>query len=280
MSSTKTTFILSELIFSVTSSASIKEILDLYEKSFIADNQFSIPVIFPILEIRMKNVIQNYLELKQHLRTATKLLNNLMKKVEELFGLLTSIYGLVRNEDMNGKMHELVKEAAINFEQSCKDMRSVLFTMIDHETKILNLNPTLYADLHEIIKDTIEQNLYEDNYVKEQLNIMNDQLLAYQKTISGLELRSKTSVVLQTVFEFRKAVNSILWIVNKRKATNELVPEILINMVNQLNEKFEAILEGFKAFINSIYVSEAKEQDIVETITVYQLILNKVLYTK
>jgi hypothetical protein len=268
---------LSKLTYNITSSASIKEILDLYAEYLIADNQFSLSVIFPILEVRLKDVIQKHSELKSHLRESREISDSLIKKSEDILSLSSAILSVANSLGMNSKIHELAKEAAINSKEAYKSFNSNILTMLDHETKILNLKSMLYADIHAVIKDMIEQGLHEADYSKEQLNAIYDQLLAYQQSISGIELRSKVATILKTLYALRKPVENITGIINKEKASNRLQSEELINAANQLHEKLEAILEKFKEFINAIYISEAKQQDSAETITIYQLFLNKYL---
>jgi hypothetical protein len=277
MSSTKTILTLSKLTYNITSSASIKEILDLYAEYLIADNQFSLSVIFPILEVRLKDVIQKHSELKSHLRESREISDNLIKKSEDILSLSSAILSVANSLGINSKIHELAKEAAINSKEAYKSFNSNILAMLDHETKILNLKYMLYADIHAVIKDMIEQGLHEADYSKEQLKAIYDQLLAYQQSISGIELRSKVATILKTLYALRKPVENITGIINKEKASNRLQSEELINAANQLHEKLEAILEKFKEFINAIYISEAKQQDSAETITIYQLFLNKYL---
>jgi hypothetical protein len=275
MTTTKAPFSLSELTNNVESLSSINEILDLYYEVSITKEQSNLSVLVPLLETKMKDITHLYKDLEPQLKINREQFEDLMKKTLDVVGLSGTILSIASSFDNGSQIYGLANKLYNDARELGKALEGILLTIIDHETKALNLNLGHYMATHTIIKEMLEKDLHKYDWIKEQLKTINDNQTAYQRSVSSTAVRSEVATFFKKFYTLQKQAQELGTYVNHVVASNKLISPFLVNNVNQLDEKFEIVLKEFNTTINSIYQSEAKQQKIIEAIQVSQAIHDK-----
>jgi hypothetical protein len=283
--SLSTPFLLSALIKNVQSATSVQEIIELYCGPQTDENSnINIAVIMPILEIRMQDIAEKHLILETEFQITCKRWNDLIKKSNNIQMQLESLCAIINSGDHGSELYKLSFECKTNFGKSNADLKSIFLALNNHEFNIAHLNLHHYLHTHTKLCELVKADEYEFDFVQNQLNNISQELLAYQESISWFELRSKISSALQTFAllgsvsfdaNYKKSIHRFINEVLRKKSINALISDELIINVSKLREDLESFLAAFNASINSIYLSEVKQQAVIEAIIVYQTVLKK-----
>lgn len=275
-------FLLSELIRNVQSSKSVEELLELYSGPQTDENSnICIPALMPILEIRMQDLADKYLALETELQITCKRWVDLTKKSNNIAMQLGSLYSAIYSEDYGSELYQHALEVKTHFEKSNAELKSIFLAIIDHEFNVTQLNLHHYLHTHTKLSELVKADEYEFDFVKRQLSLISKELLVYQESISWLELRSKIHSVLQTLFILvansldKKSLIHFINEVIRMKALSPLISDVIVKDAGKLQEDIETFSAAFNASINSIYLSEVKQQGIIEAIIIYQIVLKK-----
>ena len=85
----------------------------------------------------------------------------------------------------------------------------------------------------------------------------------------------QTFISLYTVTPHNLSLLDFINLVRKHKATNPLISNKLLDEVNSLDSLLKTLLSLFNAAINSIYRSEVRQEEMIDAISIYQMILNR-----
>lgn len=282
MPAPNTPFLLPEMIIDIDSPAAVKELLDLYAGPLTADNENnSIPVIVPVLGIRMQNIVDRYKAFETEFQTTFQLWEDLEKRSLDITNLVDSISAMAEAEVYGTAILMHARKSKDDIENINKVLKSVFLALSEHAFNVRRIAWDGYLLTHKRLDELVQKKEYEPAFVSKELKTISEDLQAYLQAINWISLRTEIPTVLQdyiflnTPTDRPTTVIDLVNYVRREKAKNPAIPGEMVDEANTLEKLFNTLLSLFNAAINSIYRSEAKQEEIMDAISIYQMILNR-----
>lgn len=284
MPAPNTPFLLPEIIADIDLPAAVKELLDLYAGPLTADNENnSIPVIVPVSGIRMQNIVDRYKSFETEFQTTFQLWEDLAKRSLSITNLVDSISKMVEEKVYGTDIFMHARRSKYDIENINKELKSVFLALNEHAFNVRHIAWDGYLLTHKRLDELVQRSEYETAFVSKELKIISKDLQDYLQTISWTGLRSGIPAILHTFVLFdttahhlnRTSLIDLINLIVKHKIHNPLIPDEMIDDVNTLEKLLNEFLALFNGAINSIYRSEVKQEGMIDAISIYQMILNR-----
>ncbi len=274
-----TPFLLSELTQNIHSPEAISEILDFYSGSKAVEYQNDgIPFILPILENRINDVSVKFSSFEKEFRNTLKLWKAIIEKANNILSSLESLNAIITSANYESNIYLHMQQCKTNFELSNTSLQSIFQSLNEHDFKVSRLNLDYYMHTNKQLAELVKSEEYKPDFIIEQLKNISDELYEYQKSIHWKELRAEIKNILQQIIAQstntldKNSIHNFVQLVIKRKASNPLISDDLVTNLIRLQEDITKFILTFNVSINSIYLSDIKQNALIDNLVVYQLI--------
>ena len=272
----RTSFNLRDIVSGVTSADLVAEILDLYEELLAEHEQFSLAEFFPVLEMKLSEMILTFDELVRYAAKNRDLINSSISKFYELCATSNSIFGIASTEDRGGTIHTVATDIEGHLKHAYDYLKQYAIQLLDHETQIGGLNTKQLVNMHNMFRNMFDKQIVDENYFKHELIAVDENLSSYTESILAGELREGTASICHALFELRHPIEALAHTVSRERARGEFLGEI-IPLTSKLHKALLSFLQDFVKIANSICLTEMKQIDTAKKIAVYQALVHKLL---
>lgn len=276
MPNARTSFNLRDIISGVTSADLVAEILDLYEELLAEHEQFNLAEFFPVLEMKLSEMILTFDELVRYAARNRDLINVSLSKFYELCSASNTIFGIASTEDRGGSIHAVATDIEGHLKHAYDDLKQYAIQLLDHETQIGGLNTKQLVNMHNMFRNMFDKRIVDENYFKRELVAVDENLSHYTESILSEELREGTASICHALFELRYPIEALANTVSKERAKGAFLGEI-IPLTSKLHEALVSFLRDFVKIVNAICLTEMKQIDTAKKIAVYQALVHKLL---
>jgi len=275
-------FFLPEMITGVNSPTALKELLDLHAGPLTRENvNNSIPVIVLVSYIRMQDIVQRYNVLDAGFQITFKSWEELTYWSQQVTDVTGKIASLAAESVAGTQIFMVAQKEKLDIEAANKVLQAVFTALNEYEFNIRDMSWEGYVNSHQRLNELVQKNEYDPAAVIQELTRISKELEAYGQSIYWAALRARIPAALQRFVDLNTqsphpvTLLDLVNLVRRNKAKNPLISGELLNEVGNLENLLATLISLFNGGINAIYKSVALQEEMMEAISIYQMLLNR-----
>jgi len=267
---------LDKIVSGVDSLTSLKELLELYETSLVAEDQYTIPLLVPVLITRLSEVITNHETIRSYQDDSMNSLEQLQNQSLVVISNLKNIDATVFAQDIGNKIQKLSERIFRDLEKLDIQLNKIFLAF---NRLIFSASDTYFDNLQRVLlqtQDLIKKKIYQPEWVLQNIEDINAALEDY---IDGTQIKDWRIVLgahydsIRPNFHLLKELSDQI---ENRKENNPLISDDLVAAANGLTINFTTLLNDYDAAINDVYRHDTAINSVNEAVACFLLLSGKI----
>jgi len=259
------------LMNNITDVSTIKELLKTYNAQLKSDGQYELPVIFPILVSKSKDVNRQYKRALSSQERYNTLFNKFVGQISKAQNIAAAISEMIIAADFGTEIYTQSKDLNDRYVQlfaSAQYLRDLSGKELIDST--VNVSIPEITSMHPQINATIENGTQSKDWVVSQIADFSNTLHTDVRNLSTKTLRQKMAKFYTELTDIVEKTATFYDLILKKKAVNPLISEELVALISSLDRLSQKLHVKYTALLNLVYIHSDQLLAVNNAVLVYQ----------
>lgn len=270
---------IAQLIQKIDNPGLVSAQLTLYNDWLVADNQYTMENLLPLLMERLKECNNALSDVSAHCRDITSGVEGMADSSSTILGLTNGLYALfINNGNLDSPLRKEFTDLLNSFSAVDADIRSIMIEFLDKNFEELAGNITEKIAILAKLNETLSTRHFDGGWAKEKLRSVKSDVQKYsdnlgkkgfQHVAAGLYGKYRQLYSSATIFQAKMF---------KKKAMDPLfMGEQQVRLYGELDTNLEQLGKQIHELINAVYRHEQLLSVLVSQVKIFLLLTNKLL---